>query len=99
DGSQVAGVLAHEMGHVAHAHAIKGLARQYGLDTLLGLLTGGFSEISTLASGGGLLVALRNDRAFERDADATCVSILEKLNLRADGISTFFADLMGPEKT
>ena len=52
DGSQVAGVLAHEMGHVVHDHPIKGLVRQYGINTLLGLLTGGYSEISTLASGG-----------------------------------------------
>ncbi len=97
DGSQVAGVLAHEMGHVVHDHPIKGLVRQYGINTLLGLLTGGYSEISTLASGGSLLLALRNGRNFERDADATGVALLEKLNLRADGISTFFADMMGKE--
>lgn len=99
DGSQVAGVLAHEIGHVVHDHAIKGLVRQYGLNTLLGLLTGGYSEISTLATGGGLLLALRNGRAFERDSDATGVALLEKLGLRADGISTFFGDLMGQDKT
>ena len=32
DGNEVAGVLAHEMGHVMHYHAIKGLARQYGVE-------------------------------------------------------------------
>jgi len=78
---------------------MKGLARQYGLNTLLSLLTGGYSEISTLATGGGLLVAMRNGRSFERDADATGVAILEKLGLRADGISTFFADLMEKQPT
>jgi predicted Zn-dependent protease len=99
DGSQVAGVLAHEMGHVVHAHAIKGMARQYGLSVLLGLLTGGYSEVSTLASGGSLLLAMRNGRAFERDADATGVALLEKLDLRADGISTFFSDMMKGQPT
>lgn len=99
DPGQVAGVLAHETGHIVHAHAMKGMVRQYGLNTLLGLLTGGYSEISTLASGGSLLVALRNGRAFERDADATGVAILEKLGLRADGISTFFADMMEKQPT
>jgi predicted Zn-dependent protease len=63
------------------------------------LLTGGYSEVSTLASGGGLLLALRNGRAFERDADATGVALLEKLNLRADGIATFFSDMMKDQPT
>ncbi len=99
DGSQVAGVLAHEVGHAVHDHPIKGMARQFGTNYLLRMLTGGYSEVNTLASGGGLLLALRNGRAFEREADATGVRLLEKLGLRADGISTFFSDLMDKQPT
>ncbi len=99
DGSQVAGVLAHEVGHVVHDHPIKGLVRQYGTDYLMRLMTGGYSDVNTLASGGGLLLALRNGRVFEREADATGVALLEKLGLWADGISTFFADLMAKQPT
>ena len=52
------------------------------------LVSGGYSDLlSTLASGGNLLLALRNGRTFERDADATGVALLEKLDLRADGIA------------
>lgn len=94
DGNEVAGVLAHEMGHVTHYHAIKGLARQYGMDQLLKSMTGGFSDLGTVGSGGGLLLALRNGRAFERDADATGVAMLEKLGLRADGVAAFFERMM-----
>lgn len=94
NGNEVAGVLAHEMGHVVHYHAIKGLARQYGLDQLLKAMTGGFSDLGTLGQGGSLLLALRNGRAFERDADATGVELLEKLGLRADGIASFFERML-----
>jgi predicted Zn-dependent protease len=94
DGNEVAGVLAHEMGHVTHHHAIKGLVRQYGIDQILKAMTGGFSDLGTVGAGGSLLLALRNGRAFERDADATGVGLLEKLGLRADGVASFFERLL-----
>ena len=94
DGNEVAGVLAHEMGHVTHYHAIKGLARQFGVEQLLKSMTGGFSDLGTVGAGGSLLLALRNGRGFERDADATAVELLEKLGLRADGVSRFFERML-----
>ena len=97
DSSQVAGVLAHEIGHAVHFHPIKGLARQFGSELLLRLLTGGYTDLNTLASSGGLLLALRNGRTFEREADATGVKLLEKLGLRADGIASFFEQMMKKE--
>ncbi|CAN5675443.1 M48 family metallopeptidase [soil metagenome] len=95
DSSQVAGVMAHEIGHVVHYHPVKGLVRQYGIELLVKLVSGGYSDLlSTLASGGNVLLALRNGRAFERDADATGVHLLEELNVRADGIASFFEQMM-----
>jgi beta-barrel assembly-enhancing protease len=97
DGEEVAGVLAHEIGHAVNEHPMKGLTRQYGVNLLLSLLTGGYSDLGTLGSGGGLLLALRNGRAFERQADATGIRLLEKRGLRADGMSRFFEQLMQHE--
>ncbi len=98
DSAQVAGVLAHEIGHVVHYHPTKGLVRQYGISLLGRLVTGGYSDtVSTLASGGSLLLALRNGRAFEREADTTGVALLEKLGLRADGVSSFFEQMREKE--
>jgi beta-barrel assembly-enhancing protease len=96
--SQVAGVLAHEIGHVAHHHPIKGIARQYGVSLLAKLVSGGYSDLlNTLTSGGNILLAMRNGRAAERDADATGVALLENLGLRADGISGFFEQMLEKE--
>ncbi|MDP2333590.1 MAG: M48 family metallopeptidase [Reyranella sp.] len=96
--SQVAGVLAHEIGHVVHHHPIKGIARQYGIDLLAKLVSGGYSDLlTTLSSGGNILLALRNGRAFEREADTTGVALLEKLEVRADGIAGFFEQMMEKE--
>jgi Zn-dependent protease with chaperone function len=93
--TQVAGVLAHEIGHVVHYHPTKGLVRAYGFDLLIKLLTGGYSDVlTTFGSGGTALLALRNGRAFEREADETGVRLLEKGGLRADGVSTFFEQML-----
>ena len=95
---EVAGVMAHEIGHVVHYHPMKGLARQYGIDLLVKLVSGGYSDVvGTLASGGNVLLALRNGRAFERDADATGVALLDKLEVRADGIASFFEQMMAKQ--
>src|SRR6185312_8265492 len=93
-GNEVAGVLAHDLGHAVHYHSSKGLARQFGIDQLMKSMTGGFSDLGTLGQGGSLLLALRNGRGFERDADATGVALLEKLGLRADGIASFFERML-----
>jgi Zn-dependent protease with chaperone function len=97
DGEEVAGVLAHEIGHAVNNHPMKGLVRQYGVETMLKLLTGGYSDIGTLGSGGGLLLALRNGRGFEREADTVGIRLLEKRGLRADGMARFFEEMMKHE--
>ena len=62
------------------------------------LVSGGYSDLlGTLATGGNVLLALRNGRAFERDADATGVQLLEKLEVRADGVASFFEQMLAKE--
>ena len=94
DGDEVSGVVAHEIGHAVNYHPMKGLARQYGAELLLSQLTGGYSGVGTLGSGGRLLLALKNGRDFEREADTTGIRLLEKLGLMADGMSRFFGNLL-----
>jgi hypothetical protein len=53
--NQLAGVMAHEIGHVVHYHPMKGVVRQYGIELLVKLVSGGYSDlVGTLATGGTL---------------------------------------------
>src|SRR5260370_40497170 len=71
DSSQVAGVVAHEIGHAVHYHPMKGLARQYGVDMLVKLGSGGYSDpANTLTPRGNLPPAPRHGPALQRDARA-----------------------------
>ena len=88
-------MLAHEIGHVVHFHPTKGVIRAFGIDMLIKLLMGGYSDVmTTVGSGGSTLLAMRNGRAFEREADETGVRLLEQRGLRADGVSTFFEKML-----
>lgn len=97
DANELGGVLAHEIGHAVHYHPMQALARQYGAEQILKAATGGYADLGTLQSGGTLLLAMRNGRAFEREADATGVALLERLGLRADGMARFFEGLLKSE--
>ncbi|HEX2843371.1 M48 family metallopeptidase [Hyphomicrobium sp.] len=92
---EVAGVIAHEVGHVVHHHSMKGLLRAYGFDMVLKLVTGGYSsDVATLGGAGGVLLALRHSRDAEREADQTALELMDKVGMRADGLSTFFGKLL-----
>ncbi|HJQ55633.1 MAG TPA: M48 family metallopeptidase [Vineibacter sp.] len=92
---EVAGVIAHEVGHVVHHHSMKALLRAYGFDMLLKLVTGGYSsEVGTLGGAGGILLALRHSRDAEREADRTALELMDKIGIRADGLATFFEKLL-----
>lgn len=92
---EVAGVIAHEIGHVVHHHSMKGLLRAYGFDMLVKLVTGGYSsDVTTLGGAGGVLLALRHSRDAEREADRTALELMDRVGMRADGLSTFFGKLL-----
>ncbi|MGE8655138.1 MAG: M48 family metallopeptidase [Achromobacter sp.] len=75
----LAGVLAHEIGHIQHRHGIRRLGRLAGLSTVTILFSGDASSLLHEASvlGTGLL-DLSYSRAFEHEADATAVALLRK---------------------
>ncbi len=62
-------VIAHELGHLKHRHALRALGRQLvvvGLASLIGI---GGETAGVLAQGGGALVSLRFSRDQEEEAD------------------------------
>lgn len=92
---ELAGILAHEMGHVRERHGLRSMAGVYGLQ-LLGLLFSGNSKgvFGDTAQGLALYMTTSSwSRDFERAADAHAFTLLRKAGLNTQGLSTFFERL------
>jgi predicted Zn-dependent protease len=86
---EVAGVLAHEMGHVFHRHAEAQMVRAMGVELLLKIASGG--DIGGFA---GLLAILRYSRDAEREADSFAIDQLRKTAIDPLGLKRFFERVM-----
>jgi predicted Zn-dependent protease len=96
---EVAGVLAHEMGHVVHRHPTEGVLRQLGVSATLQLLLGGSGAgVQDAAGLGNTLLTLSYSRGAEAEADATALEILGKAGLDGSGLNRFFARLEREDK-
>lgn len=86
DDDALMGVLAHELGHVAHRHPLRGVLQAVGVGGLAGLVWGDFSGV--IANVPLALGIMRYSRGFEREADDFAIAVLV-----ANGVSTHpFAD-------
>ncbi len=90
---EVAGVLAHELGHVALRHPEAAIVRVYGLQMLLSLFSAG-QGAETLSNLAGVLAVLRYSRAAEAEADEYAVKVLNEAQVDPKGLQTFFARLL-----
>lgn len=101
--SELAGVMAHEIAHVAARHAMenqgKGAALQYGM--LAGMIFGGPIASTVLQNGGGILGALsmlKFSRGAEGEADRLGVQYLYASGYDPTGMSTMFEKLASQNK-
>ena len=91
---EVAGVLAHEIGHVIQRHPTKALIHAHGWSILISALTGFSGATGDLASGIALQLATSSySRKNEADADSLATSILTKAGIDNAGFVTFFEKL------
>lgn len=88
DASSLAGVMGHEIGHADRRHSSKQMQKQFGVQTLLQIVTGG--DPGLIASVGAALLQLSFSRSDETDADNMSVKYLCATNFKADGASYFF---------
>jgi predicted Zn-dependent protease len=84
---EVAGVLAHEIGHVYHRHSEAQLIRAMGIELLLRMASGGGDTISGFA---GLLAVLRYSRDAEREADSFAQSAMVNAAIDPMALKSFF---------
>ncbi|MEE8187596.1 MAG: M48 family metallopeptidase [Kiloniellales bacterium] len=87
---EVAGILAHEMGHVMHRHGTQMLIRNMGLGILLELGGAGDGVLGTL---GETLVGLSYSREAEAEADTAALDLLRETGIGAQGLAAFFERL------
>jgi beta-barrel assembly-enhancing protease len=93
---QVAGVIAHELGHVAHRDPEAQLIRAAGLQIVIALFTGGAND--TVADLAGTLAILRYSREAERAADTYAVGLMRSTRIDPLALRRFFQILEKEEE-
>ncbi|MFA4994102.1 MAG: M48 family metalloprotease [Bdellovibrionales bacterium] len=107
---QLAGVIAHETGHISGGHLIRGKEemRNASAETMLGMLlalaagaASGNAEIVAGGVAGSTQIASRNfmsfSRAQEASADSAAVGFLDRANISSRGMVEFLHKLAGQE--
>ena len=95
---ELAGVLAHEMGHVMERHPTAAAIRRLGVMVLLQGLVGDSAWLAELTAGlGATLIELSYSRGDEAEADAAALRILRRAGIRRDGLRRFFERLAEDE--
>ena len=98
--SEFAGVLAHEIGHVAERHSIEQLQRaqnaNLGLNVLYGVLLGrapsGVEQAGIQVGGSAVFAGYTRDA--EREADRVGVAYMVRAGYNPIGLATFFEELL-----
>jgi Zn-dependent protease with chaperone function len=88
---EVAGVIAHEIGHVAHRDGTKVVLQAGGLSFLFGMLLGDF------VGGGAVVLAAKTvlQSSYSREAEAAADAYGAELMIRAHGNARALATMLG----
>jgi Zn-dependent protease with chaperone function len=86
---ELAGVLAHEMGHLELRHPTRGMIQQLGLSAVISLMFGG----NAAGDAAYLATALSYTREMEREADARAIALLQQAKIHTEGLASFFRAL------
>jgi predicted Zn-dependent protease len=76
---ELAGVLSHEYGHIAHRDGLRRLIRDGGTSFLVGLMFGDVTGAGAVLMAGRLVLSASYSRADEKEADAFAVMVMHRL--------------------
>jgi len=82
---EVAGVLAHEIGHEKYKHAMRGITRSIGIDIFGSIFAG--SEVTEISK---QLIILGHSRSMETEADQIAIKILQSAEISPIPLAGFF---------
>jgi Zn-dependent protease with chaperone function len=92
---EVAGAIAHEIGHVAHRDGTKEVLQAGGLSFLFGMLLGDFVGGSAVVLAAKTVLQLSYSREAESRADAYGAELMNKANGNARALATMLAKIGG----
>jgi Zn-dependent protease with chaperone function len=95
---ELAGVLAHEFGHVAHRDGLRRLIEDSGTGFLVGLLLGDVTGASVVLGAGRGLLSAAYTRDAEANADRFALELMEKLGRSPKPFGDILMRISGPEK-
>jgi len=95
--AELAGVIAHEIGHVYERHPAKAMSRAYGLQYLAGMVApqnaGKVQQLALQFAAGGILNKYGRDD--ETEADEVAYYLMKKTSYPPSALITFFQKLQG----
>ena len=94
--AQLAGVIAHEMGHIANRHSTRQMTQQYGREMLTEMLLGNNPNqyVSLAAQLAGTMGGLAFSRTDEYEADNCAVKYLSASGYNPLGVAGFFEKMI-----
>jgi Zn-dependent protease with chaperone function len=96
---EVAGVLAHEIGHAVRRHPMEVFAKNVGAATLIGVLLGDITGGSAIGALVQFTITAAYTRDAEREADSDAVDLLNGSGIDGSGLTDFFDRLLGVENS
>jgi Zn-dependent protease with chaperone function len=85
---ELAAVLAHELGHVEHRHALRSVLQNVGVVVLVSAALGDVASSTSFAAGlPALMVELSYSRRFENEADGYAVALLEEAGIPREALA------------
>ncbi len=95
--AEIAGVLAHEIGHITQRHGVKQLIKSYGVEFVKDLILGDSSALSIVVDVAAGLTFLKYSRNNEFQADSCSVEYLIETGYNPNGMKTFLQTILDYE--
>jgi predicted Zn-dependent protease len=93
---EIAGVLSHEFGHVAHRDGLRRLIRDGGTAFLVGLMFGDVTGSGAVLMAGRMVLSATYSRADEERADAFAVTVMHRLGRPTAPLGALLQRITGP---